>query len=574
MAPSPFVLITLTILRASFLAEASSSNCLARCECKKIRDELEATCLLEDFQHLTTSILRPAKIQSLKISLAKEVETVPNGLFKNFTKLENLDLSNNSIRDIEDGAFSNLIYLQRLDLSSNQLESWRGNLTNELPQLMFLNISDNTNLTLPPAVMKLRRLKEIRGVTWNKHCLNCKLVRNYTFQNEDLKKDDIDISVSQLVKGDYISGKKFNCRMNRLVVSESLVNYAKHGFFALCLQEEHSACLKSEVRVTPVHRCWDLANKILNVVYFTSPIALVLNLTVVLVSLTTKVLRRKVTMLLTSSMAASDLLVSVYSIMLITARKMPYVEYLVYQEGLFCNTLGFMWLTGQIVSYKTSLWLTIERFLAIVYSMEPSVRITRGRAVTLIVFTWCLGLAVATLPLAKISVYTSNTYCVPIRPIKDIPHSYEMSIALSVWGMLVYFTIIPLYIKIFISVRKTSEQAGIRRDGSVAKKIAILVMSNMVFFFLPVVIGFLWLTTNLKNTMSPQNREILTGVIPTILFSFNAFINPLLYAFRAEKFQESIKMRFDTICLRKPERNLVPLAILIMQIPRKNAVVH
>ena len=451
-------------------------------------------------------------------------------------------------------ALSNSIFnffLNCRDLSSNQLVKWKGNLTNELPQLMFLNISDNTNLTLPPAVMKLRRLKEIRGVTWNKHCLNCKLVRNYTSQNEDLKKDDIDISVSQLVKGDYISGKKFNCRVNRLVVNESLVNYAKHGFFPLCLEEEHSACLKSEVRVTPVHHCWDLDNKILNVVYFTSPIALVLNLTVVLVSLTTKVLRRNVTMLLTSSMAASDLLISVYSIILVTARKMPYVEFLVYLEGL-CNALGFMWLTGQIVTYKTSLWLTIERFLAIVYCMEPSVRITRGRAVTLIVFTWCLGLAVATLPLAKISVYTSNTYCVPIRPIKDIPHSYEMSIALSVWGILVYFTIIPLYIKIFISVRKTSEQAGISRDGSVAKKIAILVMSNMVFFFLPVVIAFLWLTTDLKNTMSPQNREILTGVIPTLLFSFNAFINPLLYAFRAEKFQEAIKMRFDTICLRKP----------------------
>ena len=416
---------------------------------------------------------------------------------------------------------------------------------------MFLNISDNIKLELPPAALKLRRLKEIRGVTWNEHCLNCMLVRNHTLQNEDLKKNDIDLSVSKLVKGDYISGKKINCRVNRLVVSESLVHYAKHGFFPLCLEEKHSTCLKSEVQVTPVHRCWDLDNKILNLVYFTSPIALVLNLTVVLVSLTTKVLRRNVTMLLTSSMAASDLLVSVYSIILITARKMPYVEYLVYLEGL-CNALGFMWLTGQIVSIKTSLWLTIERFLAIVYCMEPSVRITRGRAVTLIVFTWCLGVAVAILPLAKISVYTSNTYCVPMRPIKDIPYSYEMSIALSLWGMIAYITIVPLYIKMFISVKKTSERAGIRRDGSVAKKIAILVMSNMVFFFLPIVIAFLWLTTNLKDTMSPQNREILTGVIPTLLFSFNAFINPLLYAFRTEKFQQAIKMRFDTICLRKP----------------------
>ena len=67
MASSPFVLITLTILRASVLAEAGSPNCLARCECKKIpgRDEVQAKCSLEDFQQLTTSSLQSAEIQSL-----------------------------------------------------------------------------------------------------------------------------------------------------------------------------------------------------------------------------------------------------------------------------------------------------------------------------------------------------------------------------------------------------------------------------------------------------------------------------------------------------------------------------
>ena len=105
------------------------------------------------------------------------------------------------------------------------------------------------------------------------------------------------------------------------------------------------------------------------------------------------------------------------------------------------------------------------------YPRTEVLRINRRRAVTLIVLTWCLGVAVAIKPLAKISVYTSKTYYNPIRPIKDIPHSYEMNIALSLWGMVAYFAIVPLYIKIFISVKKTSEQAGTRRDGSVAKKI-------------------------------------------------------------------------------------------------------
>ena len=75
-------------------------------------------------------------------------------------------------------------------------------------------------------------------------------------------------------------------------------------------------------------------------------------------------------------------------------------------------------------------------------------------------------------------------------------------------------------------------------------------MSNRMLdlFFLPIVIAFLWPTTNIKDT---KNGEILTGAIPTLLFSFNAFINPLLYAFRVEKFQQAIKIRFDTIYLGK-----------------------
>ncbi|XP_068714376.1 probable glycoprotein hormone G-protein coupled receptor [Montipora foliosa] len=553
MAHSHLLLIAVVTLLASLPSEARIRNCTGRCECKEKvdHDGLYANCTLRYFKELATYILRPADVKTLEILLSEDIETVPNGSFKNFTNLRELDLSHNSIAVIEEGAFSNLSYLQRLDLSSNQLAKWEGNWTNEVPQLVFLDISGNANLALPAGLLRRRKLKEIRGVTWNEQCSNCTLMRNYTLEHGDLNNEDVNITTARLVNGDYIVGKKVNCRVNRLVVSQHLVKYAEHGFFPLCLKEKNSACFRSEVQVTPVHRCWDLDNKILNVVFFISPIALVLNLTVLLVSLTTRVLRRNVTMLLTANMAASDILVSVYSVILVTTRKMTYVEYLVILEDL-CNAIGFIWVTGQIVSIKTSLFLTIERHLAIVYCMEPSIRMTRRTAVILVVFIWCLGVAIAVLPLVNISVYTSNTYCIPIRPIKDIPHSYEMSIALSLWGMVLYLTTVPLYIKTFISIKKTSQRAGVNRDGLVAKKIAILVMSNMLFFFLPIVIAFLWLTTNLKETMSPQSREILTGVIPTLLFSFNAFINPLLYAFRAEKFQRAIKMRIETICLGKP----------------------
>lgn len=255
-------------------------------------------------------------------------------------------------------------------------------------------------------------------------------------------------------------------------------------------------------------------------------------------------------MFLTSNMALSDFLISLYTLILVSTRWKPYTEFLLIMEDL-CNALGFIWLSSAIVSIKTSIILTVERYLAVVYCMKPSVRITRKLALILVVLTWCLGVAVAVLPLAKISVYTGNTYCIPMRPIKDIPHSYELSIGLSLWGMLLYFITIPFYVKVFQAVKKTGERAGVKRDGTLARRIGALVLSNMIFFLVPIFIAFLWLTTNIHKTMSPQSREILTGVLPTVLFSINSLINPLLYAFRAEKFRKAIKLKIDVICLRK-----------------------
>lgn len=419
---------------------------------------------------------------------------------------------------------------------------------------MYLDLSGNAHFKLPLPLLKLRMLQEIKGVTWNEPCANCLLVKNYTLQNGD-------IDTAQLQKGEYLVGVMEDCRLNKFQVSEEASEYAKHGFFSQCL-ETSAACYQSEIRVTPIHRCWDGDNKILYVEFLISPIAMILNLTVILVTLTTRVLRRNVTMFLTGNMAVSDFMTSLYTIILVSARLKPYTEFLLIMDSL-CNVIGFMWLTGQIVSIKTSIILSAERYLAVVYCMKPSIRVTRKIAVGLVALTWCLGVTVGVLPLAKISVYNSNTYCIPIRPIKDIPHSYQLSMGLSLWGILLYVITIPMYVKIFLAVKKSGARAGNKRDGTLARRIGIMVLSNMLFFLVPIIIAFLWLTTNLRVTMSPQSRATLTSVLPTLLFSFNSLINPLLYAFRAEKFQKALKLKIDIICLRKDRNSSLQLAASI-----------
>ena len=414
---------------------------------------------------------------------------------------------------------------------------------------MYLDFTGNAHFKLPLHLLKLRMLQEIKGVTWNEPCANCVLVKNYTLQNGDFENKNTNIGTTKLQKGEYLVGVMEDCRLDKFQASEEVSEYAQYGYFPQCL-ETSSACYHSEIRVTPIHRCWDEDNKILYVEFLISPIAMILNLTVILVTLTTRVLRRNVTMFLTSNMALSDFMISLYTLILVSARLKPYTEFLLIMDNL-CNAIGFMWLIGQIVSIKTSIILSAERYLAVVYCMKPSIRVTRKIAVGLVALTWCLGVAVGVLPLAKVSVYNGNTYCIPIRPIKDIPHSYQLSIALSLWGILLYVITIPMYVKIFLAVKKSSERAGIKRDGTLARRIGTMVLSNMLFFLVPIIIAFLWLTTNLRLTMSPQSRATLTSVLPTLLFSFNSLINPLLYAFRAEKFQKALKLKIDNICLRK-----------------------
>lgn len=545
---------------ASVLSETLSSNCTGSCSCSEVVGEngIHAKCTVTDLKELLKFIRHPLNVKSLEI-FNSQVETLAVGSFSNFTHLVNLSLSNNGIRVITDGAFWDLVQLQRLNLSGNQLTKWEANFSSELPFLMYLDLAGNAHFKLPLPLLKLRMLQEIKGVTWNEPCANCLLVKNYTLQNGEFKNKNINIDTDQLQKGEYLVGVMEDCRLNKIQVSEEASEYAKHGFFPQCL-ETSPACYQSEIRVTPIHRCWDGDNKILYVEFLISPIAMILNLTVIFVTLTTRVLRRNVTMFLTSNMALSDFMISLYTLILVIARLKPYTEFLLIMDNL-CDAIGFMWLTGQIVSIKTSIILSAERYLAVVYCMKPSIRVTRKIAVGLVALTWCLGVAVGVLPLAKISVYNGNTYCIPIRPIKDIPHSYQLSIGLSLWGILLYVITIPMYVKIFIAVRKSSQRAGIKRDGTLARRIGRMVLSNMLFFLVPIIIAFLWLTTNLRVTMSPQSRATLTSVVPTLLFSFNSLINPLLYAFKAEKFQKALKLKIDNICLRKGRNSSLTVSI-------------
>lgn len=245
-------------------------------------------------------------------------------------------------------------------------------------------------------------------------------------------------------------------------------------------------------------------------------------------------------MLLVCNIAFSDMCLVLYSILITSIRKIPYVRFYSIMDSV-CPCLGFLWTIAQCITVSTLVLLTIERYLAIIFCMAPDVRMRRKIALRCIVVTWLLAIAIATLPAAGIGVYTSNTYCIPLNPKKDIPHMYEFSIGAASSAVILYLITIPLHIHIYRYVKRSSSLTGVNRETSVARKIAVMVVCNMLFFCLPILVALLWVLFNFTKGMDPVIKEIITGVLPTICFSLNAMINPLLYAYRNETFMYNLK---------------------------------
>ena len=436
------------------------------------------------------------------------------------------------------------------NLAKNGIQHWEDGFSIYLPSLASLDITGNEVIPYGH-VLGLSTLNEIKGVTWGGGCTNCVLLRNVSRHGDGHHGDSHygDITVEDLKEGEFVRGLKGDCRADRYSVKNTTITFAKHGFLPLCVVQQEK-CFRSEISVTPIHRCWETDNYILNIEFLIAPVALLLNAVVFVTIFSIRSLRSNVSMLLIANMAVSDFLISGYSVAITSARKLSYVKFLTVMSD-FCQVWGFIWLLGQFVTVTTSLQLTLERYWAVVYCMKPKKRMKPRRATAAIIFCWLMAVALAILPLAGVGVYTSNTYCIPIRPRRDIPRVFEFSIALTLSGISLYFITVPFYIKIYLFVRRSSNRrVGLSREGALAKRIAILVISNMLFFLFPIVLALLWLLSDALQELSPVFEEILTGVVPTICFSINSCINPLLSAFYQQRFRRKLLERL-TACRQR-----------------------
>ena len=326
-----------------------------------------------------------------------------------------------------------------------------------------------------------------------------------------------------------------HCRGSRFMVHNVSRTIAGHGFLPICLLENQQ-CFSSQITIIPVHRCWNGANNVLYVEYFLAPLTVVINFIVFSTILTTKSLKKVPSMLLVSNLAISDFFVGVYSLVITSLRHAMSYQIFVGAMDQLCPFLGFLWCSCQFVAAVSALLLTTDRYIAIIFFVRPKAKFSPKACLISVIISWTIALLLASLPFFGIGSYTSTTFC--------LPHSFAYSAILVAIGVVLYGITIPMYLHIFLHVRRSGNRVGVKNNGKLAKKISILVFSNFMFFLLPTFIGFVWLFPKAFDSIPLTTREILVGSFTTICFSVNSFLNPLLYSFRDRRFLFVIRQRY------------------------------
>ena len=99
---------------------------------------------------------------------------------------------------------------------------------------------------------------------------------------------------------------------------------------------------------------------------------------------------------------------------------------------------------------------------------------------------------------------------------------------------------------------------GVKRESALAKRIAILVGSNLVFFLTPVLTMSVWsllLTTGIEIPI--YSNSVIQQWVPVYCLSINACLNPLVHAFRNDKFKNALK---SNLSLKGNTNHVAPAA--------------
>ncbi|XP_064158377.1 relaxin receptor 2b isoform X1 [Anguilla rostrata] len=278
-----------------------------------------------------------------------------------------------------------------------------------------------------------------------------------------------------------------------------------------------------------------------------------------------------------------------------------------WMESVECRTLGFLAMLSSEVSVLLLTYLTLEKFLVIVFPFSH-LRPGRRQTVAVLAAVWLLGLSIAAAPLLSDDLfgnyYGRNGVCFPLHselgekpaargyttgiflgesppppplhPLhsklgeKPAARGYTTGIFLGL-NLAAFLVIVLAYSSMFYSVYKTGVNATdlrsrLRKDVAVANRFFFIVFSD----------ALCWLPIFLVKTLSLLEVEIpgtITSWVVIFILPINSALNPILYTLTTSFFREQgeqLLCHWQRHTVLKKERKSLSSSVIYVEASRQN----
>ncbi|CAM4554628.1 unnamed protein product [Leuciscus chuanchicus] len=223
-----------------------------------------------------------------------------------------------------------------------------------------------------------------------------------------------------------------------------------------------------------------------------------------------------------------------------------------WMESLECRTIGFLAMLSSEVSVMLLTYLTIEKFLVIVFPFNH-LRPSKCQTFAVLASIWLLGISIAAVPLLSEDMfgnyYGHNGVCFPLhseRLEKPIAKGYSTGIFLGL-NLVAFLIIVVSYSSMFYSIYKTGIDATelrgrLHRDVAMAHRFFFIVFSD----------ALCWIPIFLVKILSLLEVKIpgtITSWVVIFILPINSALNPILYTLTTSFFREQVELLW---CHRQP----------------------
>uniref|UniRef100_W5KL96 Relaxin family peptide receptor 2a n=1 Tax=Astyanax mexicanus TaxID=7994 RepID=W5KL96_ASTMX len=215
---------------------------------------------------------------------------------------------------------------------------------------------------------------------------------------------------------------------------------------------------------------------------------------------------------------------------------------LLWMESVECRTIGFLAMLSSEVSVLLLAYLTLEKFLVIVF---PFSYLRPGKLQTglVLVSIWLLGFLIAAVPLLSDDLfgnyYGRNGVCFPLHSDRlEKPTAKGYSTGIFLLNLLAFLVIVFCYSSMFYSIYKTGVNTDLRsrlhKDVAVANRFFFIVFSD----------ALCWIPIFLVKILSLLEVEIPTINSWVVIFvlPINSALNPILYTLTTSFFREQVEL--------------------------------